>query len=218
MTGEGAPNPWSTLHADTNSYITLASALLGVSATFAGGLLSDDTIGRMLVIGGWAALSVSIAASIYAKGKVFSGLRREYDGIPLSRPSQPPNELAGAQADAQVQASEADEMSKRKYTSASAFLNVSVMCLLAGTALLAGGAWRTATSDSSANSSATAAAMARDVVAEMTGGHETGLTVETLEKDIAGAYVLVIRRSAAERFEVTVAGDPLDVVEVCLTR
>lgn len=69
------PNPWDLLHDDAKSYITLSTALLGVSATFAGNLLSDDDAARWLVFGGWTILVGSILCSIYASGQIFKNLK-----------------------------------------------------------------------------------------------------------------------------------------------
>jgi hypothetical protein len=80
------PNPWSVLHDDAKTYITLATALLGVTATFAGRLFSGDTLGRDTVIGGWGLLVLSIVCSISANGKSFAGLKNystEYGGATI---------------------------------------------------------------------------------------------------------------------------------------
>jgi hypothetical protein len=77
--------------------------------------------------------------------------------------------------------------------------------------LLAVGAWRTATA---ADESEHAAELARETVATMTGAIDDILTVERLEKNAPSDFRLVVRRSAAERFDVVVAGDPLEVVAI----
>jgi hypothetical protein len=77
LTASEAPNPWSTLHDDASTYITLATALLGVSATFATDILSSDSRARVLVFVGWMLLVGSIVCSISAKGKIFAGLKGE---------------------------------------------------------------------------------------------------------------------------------------------
>jgi hypothetical protein len=76
MAADG-PNPWEVLHDDAKTYITLGSALLGISATFADRLLSDDDIGRWIVIAGWGVLAASIFLSIYASGTVFGELKKQ---------------------------------------------------------------------------------------------------------------------------------------------
>lgn len=69
------PSTWSVLHDDAKSHITLATALLGLSATFSDRLLSDDSLGRRFVFGGWIVLGISIFASIWANGQIFKGLK-----------------------------------------------------------------------------------------------------------------------------------------------
>jgi hypothetical protein len=69
------PNPWAVLHDDAKTYITLATALLGVTATFADRLVSDDDIGRVAVVAGWVVLAISIGLSIYASGTVFGAMK-----------------------------------------------------------------------------------------------------------------------------------------------
>jgi hypothetical protein len=71
-----APNAWELLHDDAKSYVTLATALLGITATFADRLLSDDNVGRAVVIIGWIILAASIALSIYASGTVFAEIKK----------------------------------------------------------------------------------------------------------------------------------------------
>jgi hypothetical protein len=73
--GVDPPDPWTILHDDTKTYITLATALLGVTATFAGRLFSGDTVGRYAIFIGWGILVISIVCSITANGKVFGGLK-----------------------------------------------------------------------------------------------------------------------------------------------
>jgi uncharacterized membrane protein YjfL (UPF0719 family) len=69
------PNPWALLHEDAKAYITLATALLGVSATFASDLLSDDDLSRLAVFAGWALLVLAILSSVYASGRVVYKIR-----------------------------------------------------------------------------------------------------------------------------------------------
>ena len=77
MVSAEPPNPWSILHDDAKSHITLATALLGLTATFADRLLSEDGLGRLAVFAGWALLVGSIVCSISANGKVVGGLKGE---------------------------------------------------------------------------------------------------------------------------------------------
>src|SRR5438105_2340781 len=85
-------NPWDVLHEDVKLYITLATALLGISATFANRLLSNDEAGRVVVIIGWFALGVSIAVSTYASGAVFASLKQ----VPLPTTYRPAPRLLNA--------------------------------------------------------------------------------------------------------------------------
>jgi len=206
---EGPPNPWASLHEDAKSYITLATALLGVSATFASGLLSEDTLGRWVVVAGWATLCASIACSIVANGRIFSGLRGEHAGGT--------EETADGRNENGDNATVVDERvanpGKRRYNRTLVWLNVSVWALLVGTALLAVGAWRTAvSSDDSLGGSP--AELAKAVVAEMTGADQQSLTVETLEKSAANDFTLVVQSSSSGRFEAVVDGDRSVVVSV----
>ena len=68
-------NPWDVMHDDVKSYITLATALLGLTAAFGSKLLADDTIGRVAVLTGWVLLAVSIGFSIYASGRILRGIK-----------------------------------------------------------------------------------------------------------------------------------------------
>lgn len=70
------PNAWEVLHDDAKSYVSLAAALLGITATFAGKLLSHDQTGRVAVVIGWVALAVSIGLSIYSSGTVFDEIKK----------------------------------------------------------------------------------------------------------------------------------------------
>jgi len=72
------PNPWAMRHDDTKTLITLASAVLAVSVTFAKDIVEERW--RWLLMVGWVALLVSIVCSIFASGTSVSGARDQHDG------------------------------------------------------------------------------------------------------------------------------------------
>ena len=63
------PNPVEMLHSETKTIITLATALLGVSVTFASDFVGDEALARVVLAIGWLLLLTAIAVSIFAAGK-----------------------------------------------------------------------------------------------------------------------------------------------------
>lgn len=67
------PNPWEMLHADTRTFVTLATAFLGLTVTFAQDLTQDS--GRLWTGAGWILLTGSIFSAFVASGKIQGQVR-----------------------------------------------------------------------------------------------------------------------------------------------
>lgn len=61
------------LHADTKTFVTLATALLGLTVTFAQSIVRDS--GRLWIGAGWLLLSGSVFAAFIASGKIQGQVR-----------------------------------------------------------------------------------------------------------------------------------------------
>lgn len=72
------PNPWEMRHTDAGRLITLSSALLGITATFADGFVDGNA--RYVLMVGWGALIVSIVFSIFASGKAIKETQAQSQG------------------------------------------------------------------------------------------------------------------------------------------
>ena len=67
------PNPWAMLHDDTKTFVTLAVALLGLTATFAQELINRD--GRVWISIGWILLGLAVFSTFFASGKIQEHVR-----------------------------------------------------------------------------------------------------------------------------------------------
>jgi hypothetical protein len=185
------PHPWQVLHDDAKSYITLASALLGVTATFANDLVSDENIARWLVFGGWAALAASILLSILASGKVFGGIKASAASTSAAQTPTP----------------------KPDYNKAVFRINVAVYALGFGVVLLAVGAFITSFSNDEADPPSPVE-VAKSTVADMA-GDDAELTVTRVEQSRGDEFVVLVEEApGGTTYEVTVDDDDGEATKV----
>lgn len=179
MTGN-TPDPWGALHEDARTYTTLATALIGITATFSSRFVIGPGGWRLLFpIIGWAALAASIGCCTYANGRIFAGMKRGDDATTGS-----------------VESASSGKKRPAKYNGAAGWLNGAVISLVIGTMILA--VLAVARTGVSTETSTQLISAARATASVMANLPESDAVIQSVTKDSENRFTIEVAFAGEE--------------------